>query len=51
MLAVVGLVVDDVGDRVEVRGGKLGVGPVVVFGNDVGSAVGAVTVGDSVIDP
>ena len=49
--AVVGLVVVDEGERVESWDGNLGVGPVVVVGNDVGSTFGAVPIGDSVTAP
>ena len=50
VVAVVGLVVDKEGERVESWGGELGVGPVVVVGIGVDSAVCTVPVGDSVAD-
>ena len=51
VVAVVGLIVDDGGERVESWGGEPVVGPVVVIGNAVGSALGTVPVGDRVTGP
>ena len=51
VIPVVGLVVDDEGETVEVWGGKLCVSPVMVVGNAVGSALGTVPVGDRVTGP
>ena len=51
VVAVVGLVVDDEGERVESWGGSMSVGPVVMVGYGACSRFGVVNVGDSVTDP
>lgn len=48
VVAVLGLTVDDTGERVEPSDGSPSVGPVVVVGNAVGLASGCVAVGDNV---
>ena len=51
VVPVVGLVVGDEGEWVKSWAGKLGVGLVMVVGNNVGSAFDTVSVGDRVTGP